>query len=158
MFRARGLMKTRMQSCGCLHLLTACSSLRDAMCSAGASMPSAVCLVRRRSLVHTFSPSILTSFMCRAKDCAYFLPRGERFASPPIRPKTLFSLSPCYINNVEKFTSFKPFHTLAPNKYTDVTVATYLYVCFYILPPKLVRIIHGLISLQSRKMFTQTVS
>ena len=128
MFRARGLMKTRMQSCGCLHLLTACSSLRDAMCSAGASMPSAVCLVRRRSLVQTFSPSILTSFMCRAKDCAYFLPRGERFASPPIRPNTLFSLSPCYINNIEKFTSFKPFHTLAPNKRTDITVAAYLYV------------------------------
>ena len=152
-------MKTRMQSCGCLHLLTACSSLRDAMCSAGALMSSAVCLVRRRSLVHTISPSILTSFMCRAKDCAYFLPRGERFASPPIRPNTLFSLSPCFINNIEMFTSFKPFHTLAPYKCTDITVAAYLYVWFrYILPPKLVRILHGLISLQMRRMFTQTVS
>jgi hypothetical protein len=40
----------------------------------------------------------LTSFMCRANDCAYFLPRGERFVSPPIRPNTLFSLSPCYMD------------------------------------------------------------
>ena len=138
-----------MQSCGCLHLLTACSSLRDAMCSAGASMPSAVCLVRRSSLVHTFSPSILTSFMCRAKDCAYFLPRGERFVSPPIRPNTLFSLSPCYINNTDIFTSFKPFHTLATKKCKDLTVAEYLNVCYYyILPPKLVRIIHRFFTLQ----------
>jgi hypothetical protein len=58
-------------------------------------------LVRRSSLVHTFSPSIFTSFMCRANDFAYFLPRGERFVSPPIRPNTLFSLSPCYANNIE---------------------------------------------------------
>lgn len=92
------LNEDQMQTCGCPHSLTASSSLRAEICSAGASMPSAVCLVRQSSLVHTFSPSILTSFMCRANDCAYFLPRGERFVSPPIRPNTLFSLSPCYMD------------------------------------------------------------
>lgn len=92
------LNEDQMQSCGCPHILTASSSLRAEICSAGALMPSAVCFVRHNSLVHTFSPSILTSFMCRANDCAYFLPRGERFVSPPIRPNTLFSLSPCYMN------------------------------------------------------------
>jgi hypothetical protein len=110
-------------------------------------MPSAVCLVRRSSLVHTFSPSILTSFMCRAKDCAYFLPRGERFVSPPIRPNTLFSLSPCYMTSIEMFTLFKPFHTLAPKKCKDPTVAAYLYVLLLHFTSK-IRIIHRLFSLQ----------
>lgn len=81
--------------------LTASNSLSALTILFGALMSVAVCLVRRSSEVHTVKGSRHPrALMQLANACAYNSPRGDREASPPIRPSTLYSLSPCWKLNM----------------------------------------------------------
>lgn len=78
------------------HLIhTASNSFNAETCSLGTLTSCAVCLVRFFSLVHTCRSGISASLKYRAKEAAYKRPLTDKFASPPIFPKVLFSLSPC---------------------------------------------------------------
>lgn len=58
-----------------------------------------VALVRCKVDVHTCSEGKFNAWICFARDLAYIRPLGDNGASPPIRPMTLNSLSPCCNKN-----------------------------------------------------------
>lgn len=59
-------------------------------------MPEPVAIVLSKVEVQTCKEGKLRALICLANDSAYFCPRGDRAALPPILPMTLYSLSPCY--------------------------------------------------------------
>lgn len=76
-------------------MLTEYISSNSCKCCWGALILALVALVRCNVDVHTCNDGKLSAVICFAKAWAYNFPRADNPASPPIRPITLNSLSPC---------------------------------------------------------------